>query len=83
MEDTSDPFVLLRMPMTKAAVKAMDAIQDFTSQLAFADIKKFMVGGASKVCDVQNKSTLFKCIAGYSRVLFCMIFREAGLLGQQ
>lgn len=48
LEDTSDPYILLRMPMTKAVVRAMDTVQNFTSQLAFANIKKFMVGGASK-----------------------------------
>ncbi len=48
IERPSDPFILLRMPMTKSAVKAMDAIQDFVKQNNIADVKKFMIGGASK-----------------------------------
>ena len=35
--------------MTKAAVRSMDAIQDFVSKTTGIQIEKFMVGGASKV----------------------------------
>jgi len=35
--------------MTKAAVKAMDAVTDFVGKRGFANLKKFMVAGASKV----------------------------------
>jgi len=35
--------------MTKASVRAMDAVTDFTAELGVANIKKFMVAGASKV----------------------------------
>jgi len=48
MENTSDTNILLRFPMTKAAVKAMDSITDFTKNKGLADIKKFMIAGASK-----------------------------------
>ena len=48
MENTSDPYILLRMPMTKAAVGAMNAITDFANKKAKINIKKFMVAGASK-----------------------------------
>lgn len=37
------------MPMTKAAVKAMDTITDFVNKATGKDITKFCVGGASKV----------------------------------
>jgi PhoPQ-activated pathogenicity-related protein len=48
MENISDPSILLRLPMTKAAYKAMDAITDFASKKGFANIKKFMLAGYSK-----------------------------------
>lgn len=48
LENTSDPYILLRMPMTKAAVRAMDAITDFCEEMGRAQIKKFMIAGASK-----------------------------------
>ena len=37
------------MPMTKAAVRAMDAITEFARQKGVANITKFTVAGASKV----------------------------------
>jgi PhoPQ-activated pathogenicity-related protein len=44
-----DPEWLLRLPMTKAAVRAMDTISDFTSKKNTAlNINKFVVAGASK-----------------------------------
>jgi len=50
MKNTSDPIWLARLPMTKAVVRAMDTIQDFTQ--TFAHIKNpvdsFIIGGASK-----------------------------------
>ena len=49
MENTDDPSILLRLPMTKAAYKAMDAMTDFCQKNEFANIKKFMIAGASKV----------------------------------
>lgn len=36
------------MPMTKAAVRAMDAIQDFINKRYKIQIKDFLVNGASK-----------------------------------
>lgn len=48
MENTSDPYILLRLPMTKAVVRCMDAVQNFTSQYG-AKIERFMIAGASKV----------------------------------
>jgi PhoPQ-activated pathogenicity-related protein len=47
---TNEPIWLARLPMTKAAVKAMDAVQEFTNQtLQLKDpIDSFIVGGASK-----------------------------------
>eukprot|EP01130_Rhizamoeba_saxonica_P000875 TRINITY_DN10765_c0_g1_i1.p1 TRINITY_DN10765_c0_g1~~TRINITY_DN10765_c0_g1_i1.p1 ORF type:complete len:481 (-),score=101.69 TRINITY_DN10765_c0_g1_i1:42-1484(-) len=48
VNNTKEPYWLLRMPMTKAVVKAMDAIQDFTSSLNVPKIENFIVGGASK-----------------------------------
>lgn len=48
LDNPSDPFILLRMPMTKAAVRAMDATEEFTKQQKLANLKKFMIGGLSK-----------------------------------
>ena len=47
-ENPEDPTILLRLPMTKAAVRAMDAITEFSSKFG-AKVDKFMVAGASKV----------------------------------
>ncbi|CAF0973466.1 unnamed protein product [Adineta ricciae] len=48
IEDPSNPYILLRMPMTKATVRAMDAVQDFAKQLGITVPKTFVIGGASK-----------------------------------
>jgi len=45
---TNEPVWLARLPMTKAAVKAMDAIQAFIPTLGLPDIKGFVIAGASK-----------------------------------
>ncbi len=43
-----DPEWPLLLPMTKAAVKAMDAVQEFTRQNTALTLDRFIVGGASK-----------------------------------
>ena len=48
IENPDDPSILLRLPMTKAVVKAMDAITEFTNKKSKVEIKKFMIAGASK-----------------------------------
>nr|XP_039256777.1 autocrine proliferation repressor protein A-like isoform X1 [Styela clava] len=48
IDDPSEPYWLLRMPMTKAAVKAMDTITDFVNKTRGQEVSKFCVGGASK-----------------------------------
>lgn len=48
IENPDDPSILLRLPMTKAAVRAMDTIIEFSKEKAGIDIKKFMIAGASK-----------------------------------
>jgi PhoPQ-activated pathogenicity-related protein len=49
LNHTDQPIWLLRLPMTKAAVKAMDAIQEFTATLPrVPPVKNFVVAGASK-----------------------------------
>jgi PhoPQ-activated pathogenicity-related protein len=49
LNDTSNPYWLLRLPMTKAVVRAMDTIQAFTSNLPnVPKITSFGVAGASK-----------------------------------
>lgn len=40
--------VLLHLPMTKAAVRGMDTLQHFCKHQGLADLKKFVVAGASK-----------------------------------
>lgn len=45
---TTDYNWLARFPMTKACIKAMDAIQDFALKQAGITISKFVVSGASK-----------------------------------
>ena len=37
------------MPMTKASVRAMDAVTEIAKSKGVANITKFMVAGASKV----------------------------------
>ncbi|CAF1644495.1 unnamed protein product [Adineta ricciae] len=48
LQNTNNPYVLLRMPMTKACVRAMDAVQQFAKQLGIIVPQKFVIGGASK-----------------------------------
>ena len=42
------PLLLLRMPMTKAVVRAMDAVTDYAQKSFGVHLEKFVVGGASK-----------------------------------
>ena len=48
MKNPKDSNILLYLPMTKAAVKAMDAVTEFSANLG-VKIENFMIGGASKV----------------------------------
>lgn len=48
IENTSDPEILLRMPMTKAVVRAMDTITSFVQDTRGSVVDKFFVAGASK-----------------------------------
>jgi len=49
INDTTHPYWLLRLPMTKAVVRAMDTAQAFTSKLDHVPkIQNFVVSGASK-----------------------------------
>ncbi len=72
LENPTNPYVLLRMPMTKvknntfnnkisfflpliqAAVRAMDAVQQFAQTLGVTVPQKFVIGGASKVNKLSN-----------------------------
>ena len=54
LEDPSKPEWLLRMPMTKAAVKAMDTVTDFVNKTIGKEITDYCVGGASKVSDFED-----------------------------
>ncbi|CAF3956686.1 unnamed protein product, partial [Rotaria sordida] len=49
IDNQSNPAVLLHLPMTKASVRAMDAVQKFTAQLRVPVPETFVIGGASKV----------------------------------
>jgi PhoPQ-activated pathogenicity-related protein len=49
LENQTDPYILLRMPMTKAAVRGMDAATEIAADLTGLNITKFMIAGASKV----------------------------------
>ncbi|KAH3872000.1 hypothetical protein DPMN_035213 [Dreissena polymorpha] len=44
----ADPEILLRMPMTKASVRALDTISDLTQSKIGERIDRFMVAGESK-----------------------------------
>jgi len=44
LEDQSNPYWLLRMPMVKAVVRAMDTVTHFSNN----QIQQFMIAGASK-----------------------------------
>ncbi|XP_071108310.1 autocrine proliferation repressor protein A-like [Haliotis cracherodii] len=46
--NSSDPELLLRFPMTKATVRGMDTIANFSQSLQEINIDKFYVAGASK-----------------------------------
>eukprot|EP01124_Arcella_intermedia_P003760 TRINITY_DN12094_c0_g1_i1.p1 TRINITY_DN12094_c0_g1~~TRINITY_DN12094_c0_g1_i1.p1 ORF type:complete len:483 (+),score=103.72 TRINITY_DN12094_c0_g1_i1:185-1450(+) len=46
--NTSKPEWLPRLPMVKAVVRAMDAIQDFLPKINVLKPEKFFIGGASK-----------------------------------
>lgn len=61
--------------MTKAAYKAMDAMTEFCQKNKFADLKKFMVAGASKVIakTYENFNNILCHVFGF--------FREDGPLG--
>eukprot|EP01112_Ceratiomyxa_fruticulosa_P011099 TRINITY_DN2987_c0_g1_i1.p1 TRINITY_DN2987_c0_g1~~TRINITY_DN2987_c0_g1_i1.p1 ORF type:complete len:496 (+),score=111.08 TRINITY_DN2987_c0_g1_i1:188-1675(+) len=50
LHNTSEPFWLARLPMTKAAVRAMDTVQEFTAKYVsgIPPVKSFVIGGASK-----------------------------------
>ncbi|XP_033119078.1 autocrine proliferation repressor protein A-like [Anneissia japonica] len=46
---TNEPYWLLRMPMTKAGVRALDTMTDFVKGVrSEVNLKKFVVAGASK-----------------------------------
>src|SRR5262249_54956712 len=45
---TNDPEWLLLLPMTKSAVRGMDAVQEYSRQAWSLDVKNFTVTGASK-----------------------------------
>jgi PhoPQ-activated pathogenicity-related protein len=45
---TGDPTWLLLLPMTKSAVRAMDAVQEFAKQEWKSDLTDFVVSGGSK-----------------------------------
>ena len=49
LEDPTKPEWLLRLPMTKAVVKAMDTVTDFVNKTLKREITNYCVGGASKV----------------------------------
>ncbi|RMZ97242.1 autocrine proliferation repressor A-like [Brachionus plicatilis] len=48
LSDTSNPSILLRLPMTKAVIRAMDTIEHFARTNNFGQVKKFMLAGESK-----------------------------------
>ncbi len=46
--DEGDPIWLTRLPMTKAAVRALDAIGEFTAEAGVEEVERFYVMGGSK-----------------------------------
>ncbi|CAD5123088.1 DgyrCDS11464 [Dimorphilus gyrociliatus] len=48
LEDPTSKDILLRLPMTKAVVKAMDTIEDFIRGQNGNTVNRFMLSGASK-----------------------------------
>ena len=49
LENPKDAEWLLRFPMTKAVIKALDTVDDFAAKQAGVTIERYCVGGASKV----------------------------------
>lgn len=47
-QNGSDPEILLRMPMTKAGVRAMDTVSDLVNKRHGQTVDRFLVAGASK-----------------------------------
>ncbi|XP_072168404.1 autocrine proliferation repressor protein A-like [Diadema setosum] len=45
---TNEPYWLLRMPMTKAVVRAMDTVTDHVAKVRGVNVQQFVVAGASK-----------------------------------
>lgn len=48
LNNPDEPDWLLRLPMTKAVVKAFDAVEQFCAQKGIANISKWTAAGASK-----------------------------------
>jgi PhoPQ-activated pathogenicity-related protein len=48
LNDTTKPGVLNMLPMAKSGVRGLDTMQDFCKKKGWADIKQFIVAGASK-----------------------------------
>ncbi|CAF3515250.1 unnamed protein product [Adineta steineri] len=65
IENPDNPYVLLRMPMTKACVRAMDAVQQFAKELGVTVPQKFVIGGASK----RGWATWTTAAVDYERVV--------------
>ena len=53
-DDPTKPEYLAELPMTKAAIKAMDTVTDFVNKTFEREISNYCVGGASKV-NLQHK----------------------------
>ena len=49
LENQTNPYILSRMPMTKASVRAMDAVTEIAAEKKVANLTRFLVAGASKV----------------------------------
>ena len=49
IDDPTKTDYVSEMPMTKAAVKAMDTVTDFINKTLKMEITDYCVGGASKV----------------------------------
>uniref|UniRef100_A0A2C9LAQ2 Uncharacterized protein n=1 Tax=Biomphalaria glabrata TaxID=6526 RepID=A0A2C9LAQ2_BIOGL len=48
LDNGTNPEILLRLPMTKAVVRGMDTMVDFTKPYTGNELKKFVIGGESK-----------------------------------
>lgn len=57
LKNTSNPNILARLPMTKAAVRAMDTVQSFVSEQLpnLTPIQKFVVFGGYVLIEFQMK----------------------------